>query len=238
MLREVVWDVETTGLSFSEDRVVEIGAVELIDLVPTGKTFHAYINPQMRMPMEAQKIHGLTTEFLKTKPTFTRVVHRFLRFIGDAPLVAHNADFDMGMLNAELRRLDMPPLDNPVVNTLKLAREVKKGGLHNLDALCRHFGIDNSKRDKHGALLDSEILAKVYMELRGGRQFGMELVTEKVSRPIEFETAAQRPRPLPSRLTEDAIKAHQAFVETLGNTSLWARYMAEPIEEITETKAA
>lgn len=238
MLREVVWDVETTGLSFSEDRVVEIGAVELIDLIPTGKTFHAYINPQMRMPMAAQKIHGLTTEFLKTKPTFTRVVHRFLRFIGDAPLVAHNADFDMGMLNAELRRLDMPVLTNPVVNTLKLAREVKKGGLHNLDAMCRHFGIDNSKRDKHGALIDSEILAKVYMELRGGRQLGMKLVTEAVTTKVRIETAEQRLKPLPSPLTDDAIKAHQTFVESLGSTSLWVRYYADPIEDIVETQAA
>ena len=238
MLREVVFDTETTGLSFGDDRVVEIGAVELVDLIPTGKTFHAYINPKMRMPMEAQKIHGLTTDFLKTKPPFSRVAGRFLRFIDGAQLVAHNSDFDISMINAELRRLELPKLTNPVVNTLKLAREVKKGGLHNLDTLCRHFGIDISKRDKHGALLDSELLAKVYMELRGGRQFGMELAVDKVESVATVAPALQRLRPLPSRLTEAAIKSHEDFVETLGPTSLWARYLAEPLEIIEQTKAA
>lgn len=213
-MREVVFDTETTGLSSADDRVVEIGCVELIDHIPTGKTFHVYINPQRDMPKAAENIHGLSSEFLKNKPTFRRIVKRFLAFIGDSTLVAHNADFDVRMINAELARLDLPPLSNEIVDTLPLARTVKPGGKHNLDALCRHFKIDNSKREKHGALLDTELLAEVYLELRGGRQSGFDLaVVEEVEayKPPDYSHR----KPPPPRITQVEIEAHAAFIRTL-----------------------
>jgi DNA polymerase-3 subunit epsilon len=221
-MREIVIDTETTGLDFTEDRVIEIGCVEVVDYIPTGETFHAYINPTIKISKEAERIHGLTYDFLKRKPTFGRVVTRFLDFIGDDPLVAHNADFDISMLNAELARVELPPLVNPTVNTLQLAREVKKTGFHSLDALCKYYGIDNSKREKHGALLDAEILAKIYLELRGGRQIGFDLIVE------ESETKYTRPdygvRTFKSRLTDEEAEAHKAFVEALKNP-IWLEYL-------------
>jgi DNA polymerase III subunit epsilon len=233
-MREVVFDSETTGLSSVEDRVVEIGCVELIDHIPTGRTFHVHINPQRDMPKEAERIHGLSAEFLKRKPTFRRIVRRFLDFIGDDPLVAHNADFDVRMINAELARLELPPLANEIIDTLPLARTVKPGGKHNLDALCRHFKIDNSKRDIHGALVDSELLAAVYLELRGGRQSGLDLsIVEKVEECIAPDYS--RRTPPPPRITQAERDAHAAFVSSLGPNAVWADTVTE---ETLSEKAA
>ncbi len=227
-MREIVFDTETTGLSAEEDRVIEIGCVEIIDLVPTGKNFHVYINPTHPVSKGAFNIHGLSNEFLKTKPTFTRVVNRFLRFIGDSQLVAHNATFDIRMINAELRRQNLPELENPVVDTLKLSRERRPGGKHTLDALCSFYGIDNSRRKKHGALLDSEILAEVYVELCGGRQMSLAIPEQQESTDkVIFPPARQRPNPLVRRMTAEEIAAHKAFVDALGDKAIWKQYEAE-----------
>lgn len=222
-MREVVLDTETTGLSFVEDRIVEVGMVELVDYVPTGKTLQVYCNPGRPNSPEALRVHGLTDEWLKTKPTFRRQVDKVLRFLGDSPLVAHNSDFDIGMLNAELRRLDRPPLSNPVVNTLVLARQVKRGGLHNLDALCRYYRIDNARRTKHGALLDAEILAEVYLQLRGGRQTALDLVV--ADETAEAATYAERPSRVPL-LTREEAEQHRRFVSSLGGEAIWNSYDA------------
>jgi DNA polymerase-3 subunit epsilon len=226
-LREIVLDTETTGLSTEEDRVIEIGCVELVDLFPTGRTFHVYVNPQKKVTAGAFKVHGLGNEFLTSKPTFKRVAERFLKFIGDATLVAHNADFDIRMLNAELARMEEPPLNNSVVDTLVLAKEVKKGGKHTLDALCSHFKIDTSRRVKHGALLDAEILADLYIELRGGRQIRMDMASPADNDNEEVIVCASRhrPQPLPSRLTHDDRLAHQRFVVSLGLEAVWNEYL-------------
>jgi DNA polymerase III subunit epsilon len=222
--REIIIDTETTGLDRKTDRVVEIGCVEIIDLMPTGETYHKYINPQHPVHREAFKVHGLSNEFLKTKPTFRRTVNSFLTFIEGATLVAHNASFDIGMLNAELDRLDIPPLENEVVDSLALAREVRPGARHTLDGLCRAFDIDLSKRNLHGALLDAQLLAAVYVELRGGRQFGMSLDLFAEQKEEKFVPARQRPVPLPSRVTDEDRSQHKAFVESLGDNAIWLDY--------------
>ena len=177
MLREIVMDTETTGLDpLNGDRIVEIGGVELINHLPTGRTYHQYINPERPMPREAFEVHGLGDDFLRDKPVFARIVDEFLDFIGDAKLVIHNASFDMGFLNAELTRVGRPLLpDHQAIDTLDIARRKFPGAQASLDALCKRFGVDNSAREKHGALLDSEILAEVYLELVGGRQQGFAL---------------------------------------------------------------
>ncbi|RMF09710.1 MAG: DNA polymerase III subunit epsilon, partial [Alphaproteobacteria bacterium] len=174
-MREIVFDTETTGLDPAQgDRLVEIGCVELYNLVPTGKTFHVYINPERDMPQAAYEVHGLSEAFLRDHPVFAEVAADFLDFIGDATLVAHNAEFDMKFINAELTRLGFPPIGNDrVIDTLAIARRNFPGSPATLDALCKRFGIDNSARTKHGALLDAELLADVYLELRGGRQVGL-----------------------------------------------------------------
>lgn len=228
-MREIVLDTETTGLSFAEDRVVEIGCIELLDYLPTGRTLHIYVNPQREVPKKASDIHGLTYDFLKKYRTFKHAAPRLLDFIGNDPIIAHNASFDLGMLNGELRRLELPPLANPVIDTLLLARSVKKGGQHNLDALCKHFGIDNSHRVQHGALLDCEILAAVYLELRGGRQGKLELVKEVV----ELDDLRQQagPRVFVPRLTEEELSRHRAFIATLGANSVWESWLNPPKPE-------
>jgi DNA polymerase III subunit epsilon len=222
-MREIVFDVETTGLSPHEDRIVEIACVELNDLLPTGREFHAYVNPQRQVPKAAERIHGLTYDFLKRKPTFAKVAPRFLDFVGDAPLVAHNATFDFGFVNAELRRLDIPQLANAMVDTLALARELHPGKKHSLDALCNRYKVDNSKREKHGALIDTRILAAVYLEMRGGRQMGLDISVAETSETESFSfAAAQRPVPLPSLLTEAEMQAHR---QAWSGLSGWARYL-------------
>ncbi|MGE0005537.1 MAG: DNA polymerase III subunit epsilon [Parvibaculaceae bacterium] len=225
-MREIVLDTETTGIDPSKGhRIVELGAVELINHIPSGKTFHAYIDPERDMPSEAEAIHGLTTQFLRGKPLFSVIAADFLAFIGDASLVIHNASFDIGFLNAEFTRLDVPAiLPERVVDTLMLARQKHPMGPNSLDALCKRYGIDNSKRDKHGALLDSELLANVYLELIGGRQAALSLSTITVaSRAVVAPSGIVRPRPVPlaARLTEMEILAHRALIAELGDKALW-----------------
>ena len=224
-MREIIIDTETTGIERKVDRIVEIGCVEINNWLPTGKPFHKYVNPTHPVHREAFAVHGLSNEFLKTKPTFKRVVNQFLAFIGDARLVAHNAPFDLGMINDELDRLDMPPLQNEIVDTLELAKAKRPRGRHTLDGLCSAFNIDTSRRKLHGALLDAELLSEVYVELRGGRQYGLSLLGEKEEVTIDnLPAARQRLVPLPSRLTDEERRLHAAFVETLGEKAIWREY--------------
>ncbi|SES07963.1 DNA polymerase-3 subunit epsilon [Tranquillimonas rosea] len=229
-MREIVLDTETTGFEpETGDRLVEIGAVELLNHMPTGRTYHQYINPQRGMPDEAFQVHGLGDDFLRDKPLFAAVGQDFLDFIGnDAKLVIHNAAFDMKFLNAELgwAKLPLIPMDR-AVDTVAIARRKFPGSPASLDALCRRFGIDNSSRTLHGALLDSEILAEVYLELIGGRQpdFGLSADTDRRAGADAADDWRPRPRPepLPARLTEEEKAAHAAFVAALGDDTLWAR---------------
>jgi len=234
MKREIVLDTETTGLSPANgDRIVELGGVELVNHIPTGRTLHRYINPQRDMPEEAFRVHGLSEAFLADKPLFAEVADEFLAFIGDATLVIHNAPFDMGFLNAELERLKRPALANPVIDTVQLARQVHPGARVSLDALCKHYGIDNSRRTLHGALLDSEILAEVYLELIGGRQVALALTAEtrmEAEIVLERRAARQRPVPLPPRVDPATLAAHLALVRSLGAEPLWD-YYAEGAED-------
>ena len=232
MNREIVLDTETTGLSPAMgDRLVEIGCVELINHIPSGRHYHVYINPQRSMPEEAFRVHGLSDEFLADKPLFAAVAQEFRDFLGDARLIIHNAPFDMGFLNAELERAGQRPLANAVTDTVMLARDKHPGARVSLDALCKHYGIDNSRRTLHGALLDSEILAEVYLELIGGKQVSLALIAEtRVSGADAIATrtiAARRPVALPPRLSESEIAAHERLVATLGADSVWAQYAAE-----------
>ena len=229
-MREIVWDTETTGLDFKADRIVEIGAVELMNGLPTGETLHRYVNPERPMPREAYAVHGLGDDFLARQPVFAEIVEEFLAFIGDAPLVAHNASFDMGMLNAELRRLGRPTLPmSRAVDTRELATSRYPGAQASLDALCRRFSIDLGSRTLHGALLDSQLLAEVYLELCGGRQGG--LVLEAAGRgeamTASAAPAAPRPRPLAPRLSAAEADAHAAFVAELGEQAVWVRLDGE-----------
>jgi len=229
MMREIVLDTETTGLDpQTGDRIVEIGAVELFNHLPTGRTYHQYINPQREMPTEAFEVHGLGDEFLRDKPVFEKIAEKFLEFIGEATLVIHNAAFDMKFLNAELGWAGLPLIpDSRALDTLAIARKKFPGSPNSLDALCRRFGIDNSSRTLHGALLDSEILAEVYLELIGGRQpdFGL---SGTASSPGGDRNATDwrpraRPHPLPGRISEQEAAAHAAFVESLGEDALWKK---------------
>lgn len=229
-MREIVLDTETTGFEPSEGhRIVEIGAVELMNHLPTGRTYHQYINPERLMPKEAFEVHGLGDDFLRDKPVFQQIGAAFLEFVGDAKLVIHNAAFDMKFLNFELSRIGLPtlPMDR-AIDTLMIARQRFPGSPASLDSLCRRFGVDNSAREKHGALLDSEILAEVYLELVGGRQ--PDLVLAPVSGAnrsgtVETETWRPRPRPepLPPRLTAEEEAAHLAFVAKLGDAAIWLK---------------
>ncbi|MFD1253891.1 DNA polymerase III subunit epsilon [Devosia equisanguinis] len=229
-MREIVLDTETTGLSPHDgDRLVEIGCVELINHIPTGKNFHVYINPQRSMPEEAFRVHGLSEEFLSDKPLFADVAEDFRGFIGDATLVIHNAPFDMGFLNAELERAGKPRLGNEVIDTVMVARKKHPGARVSLDALCKHYGIDNSRRTLHGALLDSEILAEVYLELIGGKQVSLALVAEIETGPasagMQRVAAPQRPQRLPSRLSAAEAAAHSAFLGKMGSDAIWVQYL-------------
>jgi DNA polymerase-3 subunit epsilon len=229
MIREIVLDTETTGLSpTGGDRLVEIGCVELINHIPTGKNFHVYINPQRSMPEEAFRVHGLSEEFLSDKPVFRDVVQDFLAFIGDATLVIHNAPFDMGFLNHQLEISALPRLTNTVIDTVMVARQKHPGARVSLDALCKHYGIDNSRRTLHGALLDSEILAEVYLELIGGKQVSLALVAEVESfaaGTVQPRVAvAPRPVALPGRISAAEAAAHAAFIDKMGESAIWSQY--------------
>lgn len=229
-MRELVLDTETTGFEPSEGhRLVEIGIVELVNLMPTGRTWHKYFNPERPMPPEAFAVHGLGDDFLADKPLFRDLARDFLDFIGDAKLVIHNAAFDMKFLNAELQAVGFPPLaETRAVDTLLIARKKFPGSPASLDALCRRFGIDNSARTLHGALLDSEILAEVYLELLGGQQpdFGLSVSGTGESRPTSqgIGQARRRTVPLPPRLTEAESAAHADFVQRLGEQAVWRKY--------------
>ncbi|APX13112.1 DNA polymerase III subunit epsilon [Tateyamaria omphalii] len=226
-MREIVLDTETTGFDpESGDRIVEIGAIELIGHVPTSNVFHEYIDPERAMPQEAFEVHGLGDDFLRGKPKFAELGQKFVDFIGDAKLVIHNAAFDMKFLNAELKWMGLPQLPfDRAIDTLDIARRRFPGSPASLDALCRRFGIDNSARTLHGALLDSEILAEVYLELIGGRQpdFGLSTRGGSSADTVDIEawTPPPRPRPLPERLTAEEASAHAAFVGGLGDATLW-----------------
>lgn len=227
-MREIVLDTETTGFSpESGDRIVEIGAVELMNHMATGRTYHQYINPERDMPDEAFQVHGLSEEFLSDKPKFAEVGAAFLEFVGESKMVIHNASFDMKFLNAELGWMGLPDLPwEQAIDTLAIARKQFPGSPSSLDALCRRFGIDNSARTLHGALLDSEILAEVYLELIGGRQPDFALSTGRAgqSRGVDDNwRAAARPTPLPARITVDEESAHKEFLEKLGDGALWKR---------------
>jgi DNA polymerase III subunit epsilon len=231
-MREIVIDTETTGLDpFQGHRVVEIGCIELVNRIPSGQHFHRYLNPERDVPAEAFAVHGLSVEFLKDKPPFAEIADELAAFIGDAPLVAHNAMFDLSFLNAELERAGkMLVARERLVDTLLLARRKHPAGPNRLDDLCARYGIDNSRRTKHGALLDAEILAEVYVELIGARQAQLILV-ETDAGPARIEGGAVvirvRPQPLPSRLTADEREAHAAFVVTLGEDAIWRGYLRD-----------
>lgn len=235
-MREIVLDTETTGLDPEQgDRLVEIGAVELRNHLPTGRSYHQYINPERDVPAGAVAVHGLTEDFLRDKPVFKEVAGAFLDFIGsDAKLVIHNASFDMKFLNAELQQAGLARLPwSRALDTLAMAREKFPGGQNTLDALCRRFGIDNSARTLHGALLDSEILAEVYLELIGGRQPDLVLDTPREPRDGGHSAgtdAAQsgsrrRPAPLPPRLEASERAAHAEFVAKMGEKAIWRRFI-------------
>ena len=227
-MREIVFDTETTGLDpITGDRLVEIGCIELVNRFPTGQTFHCYFNPERDMPVTAFNIHGLSIEFLKDKPLFVHKVEELVEFLGDAPLVAHNAMFDLSFLNAELERAKRPAVSRErLVDTLMLARRKHPGGSNRLDDLCLRYRIDNSKRVKHGALLDAELLAEVYIELIGARQANLGLSAAELAGEARVAAIAirARPQPLPPRLTADERDAHQAFIATLGEAAIWRQY--------------
>ena len=228
-MREIILDTETTGLDpATGDRIVEIGAVELLNHLPTGRTFHVYINPERNMPAEAEAVHGLSSAFLADKPVFAKIADDFLEFIADSVLIIHNASFDMAFINAELafeKRSAIPA--ERIVDTLHLARQKHPGASNSLDALCRRYGIDNSKRTKHGALLDSELLAEFYLELIGGRQTALNLVTSAARPAARSEIATsrfgKRPLPLTDLLTLQEKEAHALFVQGLGENALWLK---------------
>ncbi|MCR9148362.1 MAG: DNA polymerase III subunit epsilon [Rhodobacteraceae bacterium] len=230
-MREIVLDTETTGFNPEEgDRIVEIGGVELYNHMPTGRTYHQYINPQRGMPQEAFEVHGLGDDFLRDKPVFRQIAQEFLDFVGDAKLVIHNAAFDMKFLNAELGWLNMPKLPwSQAVDTLDMARKKFPGSPASLDALCRRFNIDNAARTLHGALLDSEILAEVYLELIGGRQPDFALAgrfnADKGTDTEETWRPRPRSAPLPPRITQEERAAHQALVDKMGDGALWKAFV-------------
>jgi DNA polymerase III subunit epsilon len=229
-MREIVLDTETTGLDpLDGDRLVEIGCIELVNRFPTGKTFHGYFNPERDMPEQAFKIHGLTIDFLKDKPLFGHRAEELVSFLGEAQLVAHNAMFDLAFLNAELERAGQPTVSRErVVDTLLLARRKHPGAPNRLDDLCSRYAVDNSRRTKHGALLDAELLAEVYVELIGARQ--AQFVLSQSVLPAqgagEIVVLRERPVPLAPRLTADEYEAHRRFVESLGENAIWRDYIS------------
>jgi DNA polymerase III subunit epsilon len=227
-MREIIFDTETTGLDpQGGDRLVEIGCLEMVNRVETGRTFHAYFNPQRTMPAQAEAVHGLSDAFLADKPLFASKAAELLEFLGDDPLVAHNAGFDFGFVNMELALCGLDPLPRErMVDTVAMARVRHPGAKNSLDALCTRYGIDRSHRTKHGALLDAELLAQVYVELTGGRQIGLELVGEASTALVRTVVSASHARtfrpPRPHAASPAELEAHAAFLETL-KEPLWGR---------------
>ena len=226
-MREIVFDTETTGFEPGDGhRIVEIGCVELIDHFPSGKSFQAYLNPERDVPIESQRVHGLSGEFLADKPLFAHIVEEFLEFVGDAVLVIHNASFDMKFINAELSRVGRPTLAMArTVDTIEIAKRKIPGARYSLDELCKRFSIDLTARSKHGALLDAELTAQVYLELVGGRQRGLALAPAETAAQAKDEDrggARQRPVPLAPRITVEEAARHAAFVVAeLGEGAIW-----------------
>jgi DNA polymerase III subunit epsilon len=228
-MREIVFDTETTGLDpYQGHRLIEIGCVELVNRFPTGQTFHRHLNPERDVPAEAFAVHGLSYDFLRSKPVFADIAVDLLAFVGDAPLVAHNASFDLGFLNAELERVKQAAIPRDrLIDTLQLARRKYPGSPNRLDDLCARLGIDNGRRTKHGALLDAELLAEVYVELIGARQAQLGLVAvtavpimvSNINIPLKT-----RPIPLPPRVTDIERAAHRALVAELGVKAIWNDY--------------
>ena len=237
MLREIVLDTETTGTDAKNgDRLIEIGCVELINHVQTGRSYHQFVNPTRPVSQGAFAVHGISDAFLADKPLFADIVDAFRDFCGDSPLVIHNAPFDVGFLNMEYARLGAaapPPIDlADVVDTLQLARRKHTGAANNLDALCSRYGIDTTRRTKHGALLDAQILAEVYVELLGGKQTSLGLAMVETHDPVALldgagESLPAGPRRLRHRLTEAERAAHEAFIATLGGNAVWRSYLGE-----------
>ena len=234
---QIVLDTETTGLKVEEGhRVVEIGMIELdLDSFSrTGRNFHRYLNPRMAMPEAAHDVHGLSDEFLSDKPEFKEIVDEFLKFLGDAPLVIHNASFDLAFMNGELKRLGRDRLKNPVVDTLEIARkELPELSSRSLDALCRHFDVDKTARSKHGALLDAELLADVYFKLKGANDGFLKAIDDSNAQGKSGSAASDsapkaRETRLPPRITDEELRAHAAFVAKLGKNALWNRYAPSP----------
>ncbi len=233
-MREIVFDTETTGLDWRDERVIELGCIELVNRFPTGRTFHHYINPQGReIHPDAQAVHGISMADLEGKPAFAEIAADFIAFIEGAHLVAHNAGFDIAFINAEFARLGHPAIEqNFIVDTLAIAKRKHPMGPNSLDALCRRYGIDNSHRTKHGALLDSELLAEVYIELIGGKQAALGLDSSLSGASAGNGSAIleiavpQRPAPLPPRLTPAELAAHAKLVAELGEKSVWAKIAA------------
>ncbi|MGB6541283.1 MAG: DNA polymerase III subunit epsilon [Xanthobacteraceae bacterium] len=229
-MREIVLDTETTGLDpFQGHRLVEIGCIELLNRIPTGQTFHRYLNPERSMPEEAFAVHGLTDGFLKDKPLFAEVAEELIAFLGEAPLVIHNAGFDVGFLNAELERAGRPLIARErMIDTLMIARRKHPGGSNRLDDLCARYAIDNSRRTKHGALLDAELLAEVYVELIDARQAQLVLAQTTMPDRVAGEPIIVRARlvPLVVRITEAERAAHRAFIATLGEKAIWRDYLS------------
>lgn len=231
-MREIVFDTETTGLDNREDRVIEIGGVELVDRFPTGRTYHVYIEPEGRkVHPDAEAVHGISNADLADKPKFKDIASEFIEFFAGAKLIAHNARFDQGFINAELARIGHPPLDeNMIIDTLAIARRKHPMGPNSLDALCKRYGIDNSRREKHGALLDSEILAEVYIELIGGKQAALILDPNAggngdAANQAKYDLSQlKRPKALPPRLHAHEQDAHKALVESLGDDAIWRSY--------------
>ena len=230
-MREIVFDTETTGLNpTGGDRMVEIGCIEMVNRVETGRTFHAYFNPQRSMPSEAEAVHGLSTVFLSAQPFFEDRVEDLIAFLADSPLVAHNASFDFGFLNHELKLCGRPLVCmSRMVDTLVLARSRHPGAKHSLDALCTRFGVDRSLRIKHGALLDAQLLAQVYVELTGGRQIGLGLVADTDAREVSVSgptVTVREPRvPRPHFASSEELERHRAFIAQMASP-LWDRFLA------------
>jgi DNA polymerase-3 subunit epsilon len=229
-MRQIVLDTETTGLDPSRGhRIVEIGALEILNLIPTGRVFHVYVDPERDMPEEAFRVHGLSQEFLAQHKKFAEIAGAFRDFIEDAPLIIHNAEFDVKFLNAELAMVDSPLIAmERVIDTLTLARRRHPGASNSLDALCQRYGIDLSRRDRHGALLDAGLLAEVYAELMGGRQSALLLqVNGAAKSQSSGSLMRKRPQPLPSRITPQQDESHRRFVAALGKTAIWSNYLGE-----------
>lgn len=235
-MREIIFDVETTGLrAKGGDRICEIAAVEMVDYVPTGVEFHEYVNPTIPMPAKAEEIHGLSDTFLKDKPLFETIADKWVDFIGDARLVAHNAMFDFGFVNAELERCERAAMSfERMIDTVAIARRKFPGSDNSLDALCKRFGIDLSARTKHNALLDTQLLADVYVELIGARQTALTLDDGGRRRAVAGAKVAARPTPLAPLISPQEKQAHAAFVATLGEESVWSQHFSALLSDVSE----